>query len=47
MKASRLIIILTVLVVFSTGISAVTAFETPESIIAAGNVYVSNITFDP
>ena len=47
MKASQLIIILTVLVVFSTGISAVTAFETPESIIAAGNVYVSNITFDP
>ena len=25
----------------------VTAFTTPESIVAAGNVYVSNITFDP
>jgi hypothetical protein len=25
----------------------VTAFQTPESIIAAGNVYVSNVTYDP
>ena len=25
----------------------VTAFQTPESIVAAGNVYVSNVTFDP
>jgi hypothetical protein len=25
----------------------VTAFQTPESIVAAGNVYVSNVTYDP
>ncbi len=33
--------------IFSTGIGMVSAFQTPESIIAAGNVYVSNITYDP
>jgi hypothetical protein len=33
--------------IFSTGIGAVNAFQTPESIIAAGNVYVSNVTYDP
>ena len=47
MKKNRFIIILAIVLVFGTGISAVTAFETPESIIAAGNVYVSNVTYDP
>jgi hypothetical protein len=47
MKNTRFVIIFATLLVFGTGISAVTAFETPESIIAAGNVYVSNVTFDP
>ena len=47
MKKNLCIIILAIVLVFGTGISAVTAFETPESIIAAGNVYVSNVTYDP
>ncbi len=47
MKKSRFIFIFAILsLVFSTGIM-VHAFQTPESIIAAGNVYVSNITYDP
>ena len=46
MKNSRLLIILTALVVFSTGIAAVTALQTPESQVAA-NVYVSDVTYDP
>ncbi len=33
--------------ILSTGIGAVSAFQTPESIIASGNVYVSNVTYDP
>ena len=33
--------------IFSTGIGAVSAFQTPESITASGNVYVSNVTYDP
>ncbi len=32
---------------FIPGIGMVTAFQTPESIIAAGNVFVSNVTYDP
>ena len=32
---------------FISGIGMVTAFQTPESIIAAGNVFVSNVTYDP
>ena len=48
MKNTRVIIICTILcLLFSTGIGAVSAFQTPESIIAAGNVYVSNVTYDP
>ena len=48
MKNLRFIIIFTILcLLFGTGIGVVNAFQTPESIIAAGNVYVSNITYDP
>lgn len=47
MKNTQFIIIVTFCLFFSTGIGSVTAFQTPESIIAAGNVYVSNITYDP
>ena len=47
MKNTQFIIIIAFCLIFGTGIGSVTAFQTPESIIAAGNVYVSNITFDP
>jgi hypothetical protein len=47
MKNIQFIIIVAFCLIFSTGIGSVTAFQTPESIIAAGNVYVSNITYDP
>jgi hypothetical protein len=47
MKNTQFIIIVAFCLIFSTGIGSVTAFQTPESIIAAGNVYVSNITYDP
>jgi hypothetical protein len=47
MKNTQFIIIVTFCLIFSTGIGSVAAFQTPESIIAAGNVYVSNITYDP
>jgi hypothetical protein len=33
--------------IFSAGIGAVTALQTAESIVYAGNVYVSNVTYDP
>jgi hypothetical protein len=47
MKNTRFIILAALFLIFSTGAGAVTAFTTPESIVTAGNVYVSNITFDP
>jgi hypothetical protein len=47
MKNTRFIIFITFCLIFGSGIGTVTAFQTPESIIAAGNVYVSNVTFDP
>jgi hypothetical protein len=47
MKNARFIILTALCLIFSTGAGAVTAFTTPESIVTAGNVYVSNITFDP
>ena len=47
MKNARFIILTALCLIFSTGICTVTAFTTPESIVTAGNVYVSNITFDP
>jgi hypothetical protein len=47
MKNTQFIIIVAFCLIFSTGIGSVTAFQTPESIIAAGNVYVSNVTYDP
>ncbi|MCJ7741819.1 MAG: hypothetical protein MUO95_03955 [Methanoregula sp.] len=47
MKNTRFIILTALFLIFSTGIGAVTAFQTPESIVAAGNVYVSNVTYDP
>jgi hypothetical protein len=47
MKNARFIILTALCLIFSTGIGSVTAFQTPESIVAAGNVYVSNVTYDP
>lgn len=47
MKNTRFIILTALCLMFSTGIGTVTAFQTPESIVAAGNVYVSNVTYDP
>ncbi len=47
MKNTRFIIFITFCLIFGSWIGTVTAFQTPESIIAAGNVYVSNVTFDP
>jgi hypothetical protein len=47
MKNTRFIILTALCLIFSTGIGAVTAFQTPESIVAAGNVYVSNVMYDP
>jgi len=47
MKKTPFIILTALCLIFATGIGTVTAFQTPESIVAAGNVYVSNMTFDP
>jgi hypothetical protein len=47
MKNTRFVILTALCLIFSTGIGTVTAFQTPESIVAAGNVYVSNVTYDP
>jgi len=47
MKNTRFIIIPALLLIFSMGVGAVTALQTPDSLVAAGNVYVSNVTFDP
>jgi len=47
MKNTRFIILTALCLIFGTGIGAVTAFQTPESIVAAGNVYVSNVVYDP
>jgi hypothetical protein len=48
MKKLRFIFIFAIMsLVFNMGVGMVSAFQTPESIIAAGNVYVSNITYDP
>jgi hypothetical protein len=47
MKNTRFIIISALLLIFSMGVGAVTALQTPDSLVAAGNVYVSNVTFDP
>jgi len=47
MKNTRFIILTALCLIFSAGIGAVTAFQTEESIVYAGNVYVSNVTYDP
>jgi len=47
MKNTRFIILTALCLIFSTGVGAVTAFQTDESIVYAGNVYVSNVTYDP
>jgi len=47
MKNTRFIILTALCLIFSAGIGAVTAFQTPESIVAAGNVYVSSVMYDP
>jgi hypothetical protein len=44
---SRLGIFLVLIVTIGLLALPVTAFQTPESIVAAGNVYVSNVTYDP
>jgi hypothetical protein len=47
MKNTRFIIIFATLLVFGTGVSFVTALQTPDSLAAAANVYVSGVTYDP
>jgi len=47
MKNTRYIILAALFLFICTGIGAVTAYQTPESIVAAGNVFVSNVTYDP
>ncbi len=47
MKNTQFIVIISICMIFGTVVGSVTAFQTPESIIAAGNVYVSNVTYDP
>ena len=44
---SRSGIFLLLIVTMGVLVLPVTAFQTPESIVAAGNVYVSNVTYDP
>jgi hypothetical protein len=47
MKNTRFIIFPTLLLLLIVGIGVVSAIATPDSIVAADNVYVSNVTFDP
>jgi hypothetical protein len=47
MKNTHLMLLTALCLSFIPGIGMVTAFQTPESIIAAGNVFVSNVTYDP
>jgi hypothetical protein len=47
MKNLQLIIFTSLCLIFSAGIGTVTALSTQESIVAAGNVYVSNVTYNP
>jgi hypothetical protein len=46
MRNARFVLLITICLLLSTGIGAVSALQTPESLVA-GNVYVSNITLDP
>ena len=47
MKNTQFVILSALFLIFSLGIGAVSALQTPDSLVAAGNVYVSNVTFDP
>jgi hypothetical protein len=47
MKTSRIVILTCILLSLCTIIGTVSAYETPESIVAASKVYVSSVTFDP
>ena len=47
MKNTRFIVLTTLCLLLCTGIGNVNAFQTPDSLVAAGNVYVSNVTYDP
>jgi hypothetical protein len=47
MKNTRIILLAVICLFLCTGMGTVSAFQTPESIVAAGNVYVSNVTYDP
>jgi hypothetical protein len=47
MKTARLISLICLVLLTSAMVGVVAGFSTPESIIAAGNVYVSNVTSDP
>jgi hypothetical protein len=47
MKNTRIILLTALCLFLCTGMGIVSAFQTPESIVAAGNVYVSNVTYDP
>jgi hypothetical protein len=47
MKTARYISLFTLVLLAGAMVGVVAGFSTPESIIAAGNVYVSNVTSDP
>lgn len=47
MKNTRFIVLSVILLMFGIGVGAVTAQQTSDSLAAANNVYVSNVTFDP
>ena len=47
MKNTRFIVLTIFCLLLCTGIGTVGALQTPDSLVAAGNVYVSNVTFDP
>jgi hypothetical protein len=47
MKNTRFTILSVLILMFGIGIGSVMAQQTPDSLAAASNVYVSNVTFDP
>lgn len=47
MKFNRILIVACILVSLCSILGTVSAYETPESIVAASKVYVSSVTFDP
>lgn len=47
MKNTRFIVLITLCLLLCTGIGTVCALQTPDSLAAAANVYVSEVTYDP